>query len=69
MSDSFRIPDTPTGHAPMMIIHETKPLFAWDDLEDSPSLQTIKELFATLPDGKLLSQPGYRDRGNRLENG
>ena len=38
----------------MMIIHETKPLFAWDDLEDSPSLQTITDLLAALPDGKLL---------------
>ncbi len=38
----------------MMIIHEAKPLFAWDDLEDSPSLKTIKELLAAMPDGKLL---------------
>ena len=28
--------------------------FAWDDLEDSPSLKTIKELLAAMPDGKLL---------------
>ena len=39
----------------MMIIHAAKPLFAWDCLEDSPSLQTIKDLLATLPDGKLLN--------------
>src|ERR1700722_18347921 len=38
----------------MMIIHAAKPLFAWDSLEDSPSLQTIKDLLAALPDGKLL---------------
>jgi hypothetical protein len=38
----------------MLIIQEAKPLFAWDCLEDSPSLQTIKDLLATLPDGKLL---------------
>jgi hypothetical protein len=38
----------------MMIIHQAKPLFAWDCLEDSPSLQTIRDLLATLPDGKLL---------------
>ncbi len=37
-----------------MIIHAAKPLFAWDCLEDSPSLRTIKELLAVLPDGKLL---------------
>jgi hypothetical protein len=38
----------------MMILHETKPLFTWDELEDSPALQTIKDLLAALPDGKLL---------------
>jgi hypothetical protein len=38
----------------MMILHAAKPLFAWDDLEDSPSLQTIKDLLAALPDAKLL---------------
>jgi hypothetical protein len=38
----------------MMIIHQAKPLFAWDELEDSPALQTIKDLLATLPDGKLI---------------
>ena len=39
----------------MMIIHAAKSLFAWDCLEDSPSLQTIKDLLAALPDGKLLN--------------
>jgi hypothetical protein len=39
----------------MMIIHSAKPLFAWDCLEDDPSLQTIKDLLAALPDGKLLN--------------
>jgi Transposase DDE domain/Transposase domain (DUF772) len=39
----------------MMIIHAAKPLFAWDCLEDNPSLQTIKDLLAALPDGKLLN--------------
>jgi hypothetical protein len=38
----------------MLIIQEAKPLFAWDCLEDSPSLQTVKDLLAALPDGKLL---------------
>ena len=38
----------------MMIIHAAKPLFAWDSLEDSPSLHTIKDLLAALPDAKLL---------------
>jgi Transposase DDE domain/Transposase domain (DUF772) len=39
----------------MMIIHAAQPLFAWDELEDSPSLQTIKDLLAALPDAKLLN--------------
>lgn len=39
----------------MMIVHAAKPLFAWDELEDSPSLHTIRELLAALPDAKLLA--------------
>jgi hypothetical protein len=39
----------------MMIIHAAKPLFAWDCLEDSPSLRTIRDLLAALPDGRLLN--------------
>jgi hypothetical protein len=47
-----------------MIIHTAKPLLAWDCLEDSPSLQTIKDLLAALPDGKLLnSLRAARGRG------
>jgi hypothetical protein len=38
-----------------MIIQTTKPLFAWDCLDDSPSLNSIRELLATVPDGKLLA--------------
>jgi hypothetical protein len=38
----------------MMITHPAKPLFDWESLEDSPSLQTIKDLLAALQDGKLL---------------
>jgi Transposase DDE domain/Transposase domain (DUF772) len=38
----------------MMVLHAAKPLFDWDALEDSPSLQTIKDLLAALPDAKLL---------------
>lgn len=37
-----------------MIVAQAKPLFAWDCLEDSPSLKTIRDLLATLPDGPLL---------------
>jgi hypothetical protein len=39
----------------MMIVHAAQSLFAWDCLEDSPSLQTIRDLLAALPDGKLLN--------------
>jgi hypothetical protein len=38
----------------MMVIPAAKPLFAWDELEDSPSLHTIKQLLDALPDAKLL---------------
>lgn len=37
-----------------MRINVTKPLFAWECLDDSPSLATVKELLATIPDGPLL---------------
>ena len=38
-----------------MLIQATKALFAWDCLEDSPSLATIRELLAVVPDGALLA--------------
>jgi len=38
-----------------MRIHAAKPLFAWDCLEDSPTLKTIQQLLDSLPDGKLLA--------------
>jgi Transposase DDE domain len=37
-----------------MVLHPAKPLFDWGSLEDSPSLQTIKDLLAALPDAQLL---------------
>jgi hypothetical protein len=37
-----------------MRIAMTKPLFAWDCLEDSATLKTVRELLESLPDGKLL---------------
>ncbi len=37
-----------------MQIHMTKALFAWDCLEDSPALKTLRQLLAAVPDGKLL---------------
>jgi hypothetical protein len=38
-----------------MKIAITKPLFAWDALEDSPTLQTLREFLLTIPDDKLLA--------------
>jgi len=42
----------------------TKPLFAWDCLEDSPSLATVKAFLASVPDARLLEMlRHYRGRG------
>jgi len=32
----------------------TPPLFAWEALEDSPSLQTLRDFLAAIPDAGLL---------------
>jgi len=37
-----------------MQIAWSKPLFAWEALEDSPSLHTVRELLRVIPDGPLL---------------
>lgn len=37
-----------------MRIPVTQPLFAWEYLEDSPSIATLRDFLAILPDGKLL---------------
>ena len=37
-----------------MKLAQTKPLFAWDALEDSPTLGTIRTFLATIPDEALL---------------
>jgi hypothetical protein len=37
-----------------MRIQTTKPLFAWDSLEDSPTLKTIRQLLDVIPDQPLL---------------
>jgi len=45
-------------------IQTTKPLFAWDCLEDSPTLKTIKQLLDVVPDqGLLESLRGARGKG------
>ena len=47
-----------------MRIAMTKPLFAWECLEDSPSLKTIRAFLAAVPDGDLLaSLQAWRGRG------
>lgn len=37
-----------------MRIDATKPLFAWECLDDGPALATLKEFLASIPDGPLL---------------
>jgi len=37
-----------------MRIAVTKPLFAWDCLDDSPDLQTVRDFLHALPDARLL---------------
>jgi len=37
-----------------LIVNIAKPLFAWDALEDSPSLQSIRVALESIPDGALL---------------
>jgi hypothetical protein len=46
-----------------MKIAATKPLFAWDELEDSPTLTTIRTCLAAFPDDDLLDSL-RRARGN-----
>lgn len=49
-----------------MQIAITKPLFAWDALEDSPSLKSIRLLLAAIPDHALLE--GLRDARGKGRN-
>jgi len=37
-----------------MRIHVTRPLFAWEALEDSPSLLTVRRLLESVPDAGVL---------------
>jgi DDE family transposase/transposase-like protein DUF772 len=47
-----------------MRIAITKPLFAWDCLQDSPSLATVKAFLASVPDARLLDMLRHsRGRG------
>jgi hypothetical protein len=38
-----------------VLIHATKPLFAWDELQASPTLGTIRQALEAIPDGPLLA--------------
>jgi hypothetical protein len=49
-----------------MHIAMTEPLFAWNCLQDSPSLQTLKQLLVTVPDAALLE--GLRQHRGRGRN-
>lgn len=43
------------GEVRLIQIRVTKPLFAWDCLEDSPTLKTLKQLLEVIPDETLLA--------------
>ena len=47
-----------------MIIYESKPLFAWDALEDSPTIKTIREFLEAVTFGF----GGYRRMSKPLQN-
>lgn len=49
-----------------MLIPIAKSLFAWDQLEDSPSIKTIREFLACVPDAALLR--GLREHRGRGRN-
>jgi hypothetical protein len=38
-----------------MLIHATEPLFAWGELEDHPTLATLRDFLAAVPDQELLA--------------
>src|SRR5260370_39814446 len=46
------------GRRPAMKIAITRPRFAWDALEDSPSLQSIRILLEAIPDHALIKSLG-----------
>ena len=47
-----------------MILYTTDSLFAWNRLDDSPDLKTIRDFFEVLPDVRLLEAlQAHRGRG------
>jgi hypothetical protein len=57
---------TPTHEGSAVYVATAKPLFAWDCLQDSPSLRTVKQFLASIPDAKLLE--GLRRHRGRGRN-
>ena len=49
-----------------MYVALTKPLFAWDCLQDNPSLATVKKFLESVPDARLLE--GLRQHRGRGRN-
>src|SRR5580704_16147460 len=49
-----RLQPSPSALEATMKVAITKPLFAWDALEDSPSLQSLRVLLEAIPDHALL---------------
>src|SRR3954451_15301019 len=47
--------DLPAQRTPTMLIHATEPLFAWGQLEDCPTLTTIRDCLEAVPDQELLA--------------
>src|SRR5262249_62195998 len=54
MGDVLRLALFPAAASSVMLIHATRPLFAWSELKDSPSLQTIRAVLSSLHDQRLL---------------
>jgi len=50
-----------------MRIHVSQPLFAWECLEDNPSLKTIRDFLTAIPDGALLERLRRRRGKGRNE--
>ncbi len=47
-----------------MILDVRKPLFAWDEMQSSPTLGTIRQALESIPDGPLLAAlQAHRHRG------
>src|SRR5262249_54399169 len=50
----LRYPPPPHHRRFIMLLHATDPLFAWEHLEDFPTLTTLRDFLATIPDQQLL---------------